>query len=140
MDDASGKGPNRAVEQFPICLLVYTNALPPIFLIIKFQCGTVGCQDQTLWGIGWEAHKDPHFIFLKEPDVLKFELDRLFCVVALSFCCILSDSKDIVEGDQRQIANGLQMRCVAFTVTHFHQQFGNVQLDQQHFLCWWIGF
>jgi hypothetical protein len=58
--------------------LMHTDALPPILLIIKFQCRTLRRQEQDCGGSPWEAHEGTRFVFLEKLDILKLELNRLF--------------------------------------------------------------
>ena len=44
---------DRPGEVLPIVLLVYTDALPPILLIIELEGGQIGCPDELRGGIVW---------------------------------------------------------------------------------------
>ncbi len=95
--DSSPEGTDRAMNRFAICLLMDTDSFPPVFLVIEFQCCTIGGQNKAVRGGFWEATElsCPHFFL--EGDVLQFELDRLFCIVSFPFNSVFSDSHEVIK-------------------------------------------
>jgi hypothetical protein len=64
---------------------MHTDALPPILLIIKFQCRTICRQEQDRGGSPWEEHEGARFVFLEKLVILELELNRLFFIVLFPF-------------------------------------------------------
>ena len=94
---SAGLSPDWAVNCFAIRFLVHAHPFPPVFLVIKFESGAVGGQDEFVRHGFWETTKLSRFRAFVKCDVLHFKLDRLLGIVALAFDSVFSDAEEIIE-------------------------------------------
>ena len=104
MDDSSAERPNWAVDCLTIRFLMHTPPFPSVFLVVKLKGCAICGQNEFVRRIFWEATELSKFRFFVKGDVLKFELDHLFCITPLAFDCVLSNSKEVIKCNLGEIS------------------------------------